>query len=276
MSNRISDTFTSQTEVKSELPGKNKQLLQSLRDFLSFERTCFSLTSSYIELPTFLVVFHTFFAYLLLSEHNFSPFAHKIVATTRDSPTLYLLLQILIYSLNLMMIIVLLGCNLRYKNHIWFSAVKRILSLYSFLARGLVFLTAMLCYIDLEENLFALFMSITVSIFNELLLGNYCLKKDENYQSSHQMSFILRVGIIVNFISNCFLVRFGHLRVFCFCSAILGGITLLWHHLGGYQLFFHKISRIINLIFCSSLVSSSLIYFLLTCSVGKGVSFNPL
>ncbi len=175
-----------------------------------------------------------------------------------------------------MMIIVLFGCKLEYKNKLWFSSVKRVIALYSGLSKVLIFLTAMLLYINLEENLAAFLIATVVSIVDGLLFGNYCFKKDENYQSSHYLSFILRIGIIVSLLSNCFLVHFGSLNIFCIFSAVLGGMTLLWHHFGGYQLCFHKITRLIQLVFCTSVISFGLIYLLLACPKVKRVSFNAL
>ncbi len=117
-------------------------------------------------------------------------------------------------------------------------------------------------------------LAVSASLFDSLFTGNYCSKKEENYQSSHQLSLFLRVGVIAHFIVNCALVSLGQLTAFCVCTAIFGALTLIWHAFGGYRLFLHKVPRTIQLLFCAGLISTSMIYLLLVRPRERGIAFN--
>lgn len=72
----------------------------------------------------------------------------------------------------------LFGAKLKYKKALWFGSVKRIISLYSLLARGSLVLTALLLYIQFSENIAAAILSTTIALFDSLLVGNYDTKRN--------------------------------------------------------------------------------------------------
>ncbi len=98
--------------------------------------------------------------------------------TLRSSPTLYHLFQIFVYLINTLLIVTLFGAKLKYKKALWFGSVKRIIGLYSLLARGSLVLTALLLYIQFSENIAAAILSTTITLFDSLLVGNYDTKRN--------------------------------------------------------------------------------------------------
>jgi hypothetical protein len=59
---------------------------------------------------------------------------------------------------------------------------------------------------------------------------------------------------------NSFIVNFGTLETFYFSAAIFALLTFLWHSQGGYQLYFHKIPRRINIILCGGIIAYGVIF----------------
>lgn len=104
----------------------------------------------YSELLSSCVIVHTFVGYLLLSDHFLSPFVQQLASSLKDSKGLYIVFQVAVYMLNLILVVCLFGAKKKYKTHIWFSTVKRVLSLYCILTKMSIFLTSMLLYLKWE------------------------------------------------------------------------------------------------------------------------------
>jgi hypothetical protein len=123
-------------------------------------------------------VLHTFIGYLLLSKHPFSLYATQIVTLFRTQAVPYRIFQISAYMLNLLLILSLFGARLKFKTTIWFSSIKKIISIYGVLGKFSLLLTSLLLYINLWENIVALLLSISLFVFKSLFIGNYSAKKE--------------------------------------------------------------------------------------------------
>lgn len=245
-----------------------------LKEFLTFERSCSSLTSGLPEILSFSVVLHTFCGYLLLSEHSLSPYLKNFIAFLLSSGTLYRLIQVVIYTAVMATLLCKLGAKTKNKTKIWYGTIKRVFSIYNVISRVLFMMTSFLLYIKFEEHLPLLILSVIVVGFDSLCMGNFSLKKEENYQTSHQTSLYLTFGKIIHVVANSIIVRFGSSTVFSAAAAIFGGLTLLWYSLAGYKLYIHKNPRRILQLFCSMVIASSLLFLLLIRPRKAGATFN--
>lgn len=262
--NKYQKKTTNEELSTKDVSTTDKTFLPCLvKDFLTFESSCHHLTSAYIELLSFSLVIHTFVGYLLLSNHPISPYFREILLLFRTQSAPYRLFQACTHALNIILLLSLLGAKLKYSTRIWFSAIRKIISLFGILSKISMILTSFLLYINLWENIGAMIISISLFIFKSLFIGNYTSNKQENYQISHQFSLIMRIGMIIQLFINCLIVHYGNLQIFCSSAAFFGLLTLIWHSKGGYGLFTHSASRKIHLLLCGAIISTSLLYLLL-------------
>lgn len=115
--------------------------------------------------------------YLLLSNDFLSSSAIGLVRNLRDSGVAYRLIQAVAYLASAVLILCLLGAKVEYKTHIWHSTVKRIVSLYSVLAKLNLLLASCLLYLNLAENIFAVVLAAAIALFDCLFVANYTVKK---------------------------------------------------------------------------------------------------
>jgi hypothetical protein len=77
------------------------------------------------------------------------------------------------------------------------------------------------------------------------------------------MSIVLKVGTFIAVIVNVIIKAHGTLQAFCTWSAVVGTLALLWFIAGGYQLYLHKVPRVILLFGCAIMVTNGVILLLL-------------
>lgn len=160
---------------------------------------------------------------------------------------------------------------------IWFSTVKRLISLYSLLVKISLFLTSLSLYLKWELNIIPMILSGFCTIFENLFMENYCLRKKQNYQSSQSLSLIRTIGIITLLLTNTAIYRFnGHLNVYLAATLLFSILTFFWHYFGGYKLYLHSAPRMLLLFFCAGIISSGLIALTLITSGSKKTSFSML
>lgn len=256
-------TSTEDKSKNDEITERKPLLPAQVEEFLTFERSCHHLTSAYIEILSFSFVIHTFFGYLLLANHPLSPYLTETILFFRTQVAPYRFFQGCTYILSILLLVSLFGAKLKYKTRIWFSAIKKIISFFGVLCKISTFLTSLLLYINLWENVPGMILVIGLFIFMSLFTENYSRRREENYQSSHRLSLIFKIGTIIQTSINCLIVHLGNLTTFCAFAALFGLLTLIWHAKGGYALFVHSTSRKIQLLFCGAIISSSLLFLLL-------------
>jgi small basic protein len=236
-----------------------------LAELVAFERTCGTLSSGLTHMFSILLPFHTFLGYLLVSNHALSGFADQLVAVLGNNDFVYRMFQVSMYLLNLTLLGCLVGANQKHKAKIWYSSLKRVLSLYPLLSQLALYLTAFLLYlrVNVPDNLVAFALSAGVSLCNSVVFGNYHLKKEGNYQQSQQNSLVFLVGVIVHLMANCLLVAYGNELGFEVSAAIIGAAYLGWFLKVGYRLYQHPTARWLHLFTSALVISTAILYLLL-------------
>lgn len=88
------------------------------------------------------------------------------------------------------------------------------------------------------------------------------------------MSLARTVGVIINLLVSCLLVRLKSFKVYCAWGVAFGIFTFFWHGLGGYRLFVHKFSRRTLLLFCALAISNGLTFLIQLLPRKEGSEFN--
>lgn len=114
---------------------------------------------------------------MLLSQDFLSSSALSLVRNLRSSGVAYRLIQALAYLVSAVLILCLFGAKVEFKTHIWHSTVKRIVSLYSILAKLNLLLSSSIIYLNFAENIFAVVLAAAIAMFDCLFIANYTVKK---------------------------------------------------------------------------------------------------
>ena len=93
-------------------------------------------------------------------------------------------LQISSYLLNVLLLVCPLLADQRHKGKIWYSSLKRVVSIYPVLAKVSLTFTGTVLYLQFFPNLPALLLTTIIYLFTTIFMGNYHLKKEESYRSS--------------------------------------------------------------------------------------------
>ena len=164
--------------VTNPLSLHHQQLHPRLTSFIAFERTCGSLTSAFINIPYIFLPFHTFLCYLLLASHPFSKYALEPLTKIRSNAGIVRVMQVLVYTFDLVLIICLLVSDQRHKQKLWYSTLKRLVSAFSLLSKIILVLSSVLLVIDFAGTLPSFIISSVLTIFSSLFIDNFTHKKE--------------------------------------------------------------------------------------------------
>ena len=241
----------------------NNDLHPRLQTVIAFERTCGTVSSSMGDSLILGLFIHTFLGYLLLAKHPFSDFAIQLMQVMKRKGLPYSALQTCGYLLNLILLGSLAAADQRHKSRIWYSSVKRVVSLYGFLCNVTLKLTSFLLYCNLEGNVLLMGITMLVNLFNTVVFSNFHVKKEENYQTSQTASLLLLLLALLQPVANSIIYQYSTLMVYCSVAAGFSMLFFLWQLISGYKLYLHLASRRVHLVLSTIYISTGLIYLLL-------------
>ena len=209
-----------------------------------------------------------------MAPHSLSSYIIDFVTLAKGSAVINIGLQIFNYIFNFLLIVCPFLADEKHKGKIWYTTLKRVIGIYPLLAKMTLFLSGSLLYLEFYSNLPALLLSSAINLFNIIVLGNYHLKKEENYKSSQRGAIILQLGLIGQILINTTLVQVGNSNIYIASAAFFGLLYLIWQLVVGYQFYVHSTSRKIHLFFSTMMIASSLNYTLLIFPVKSIDTFN--
>lgn len=142
---------------------------------------CINSSSGIEEVLSLLFVVQSLLGHFLLSQTSLSTYISSFLSFVDRGTILYRVIQISIYIMSVIMIVSICLVKLKNKNTIWFTTVKRLITAFDFISKVLLFLNAIFLFLAFEENIPMAILAVLISMFNSLFLGNYYLRKEENY-----------------------------------------------------------------------------------------------